>query len=92
MNRRILSGFDFTLTGEVTLSSTCFKMEEWLSRRLYIIIGGILGFRSGDFGGALFTSVSESLSEKPRTVWAKRRSEKLCCTSVNNLFSVLEVG
>ena len=64
MYRRRRSVLAFTLTEVVSLSLTCFKVEEWLSRRLYITIGVILGVRSGGCSGALFSSASDSLSER----------------------------
>jgi len=58
------SVLDFTSTGEVSLSFTCFKVAEWLSKRLYTTIGGILVVLSGGFGEALVSSMSDSLSER----------------------------
>jgi hypothetical protein len=57
--RRRQSVLDFTSTGEVSLSFTCFKVAEWLSKRLYTTIGGILVVLSGGFGGASVSSMSE---------------------------------
>ena len=58
------SVLDFTSTGEVSLSFTCFKVAEWLSKRLYTTIGGIRVVLSGGFGGALVCSMSDSLTER----------------------------
>ena len=74
MYRRRRAVFGFTSTGVVSLSLTCFKVEEWLSRRLYITIGGILGFRSGGCGGALFSSASDSLSDRTAN-WLGEKKE-----------------
>jgi hypothetical protein len=63
--RRRRSALDFTPAGVVSSSFTRLRVAEWLSRRLYITIGGILVLLSGDFGGILFfSSSSGSLSER----------------------------
>ena len=74
MYRRRRSVFDFTSTGVVSLALTCLRFEEWLSRRLYITIGGILDDRSGGCGGALLSSASDSLSERTAN-WLGEKKE-----------------
>jgi hypothetical protein len=62
--RRRRSVLDFTSTGEVSLSFTCFKVVEWFLKRLYTTIGGILVVLSEGIGGALVSLMSDSLSER----------------------------
>ena len=50
------SVLDFTSTGVDSFSFTLLRVAEWLSRRLYITIGGILFLLSGVFGGGILSS------------------------------------
>ena len=61
------SVLDFTSTGVDSFSFTLLRVAEWLSRRLYITIGGILFLLSGLFGGGILSSSSSSDSPSERT-------------------------
>jgi len=80
--RRRQSIFDFTSTGVVSLALTCLKVEEWLSRRLYITIGGILGGRSRGCGGALLSSAPDLLSERTAN-WSGEKKEEVASLGVS---------
>jgi len=51
--------------------------------RLYITIGGILGIWSGGCGGALFSSASDSLSERTAN-WLGEKKEGEAPLGVGN--------
>jgi len=76
MYRRRRSVLDFTSTREVSLSFTCFKVAEWLSKRLYTTIGGIMVLLFGGFGGALVSSISDSLSERTANWLGDKKEEE----------------
>jgi len=80
--RRRRSVFDFTSTGVVCLALTCLKVEEWLSRRQYITIGGILGGQSGGCGGALLSSAFDSQSERTAN-WLGEKKEGVASLGVD---------
>jgi hypothetical protein len=69
------SALDFTSTGVVSFSFTRLRVAEWLSRRLYITIGGILVLLSGDFGGILVCCLKGE-----QTDWARGMRLRFHCT------------
>ena len=58
-------------------------MDEWLSRRLFITIGGVLGVLSGGCGRVPFSSLSDSLSERTAN-WLGERKDVEAPLTVGN--------